>query len=356
MDMKGDVMKITTVKWVTSLTLIVSLFAPMAHSEEQQSIDCTVEGYDGKLFTALYAKTKSTAASFCKELIRTRIDRNSVDDARVGSILEAFAEESEEALDHYQLRRPADYGAQFTQLKRDLGDFSFRDMQLPEFVVRPSLSGDTEGYFEALSVPVDRFKINEVEHCATLSPGFTCRAVFEDFQAAFNPYRSAYNNIHDNTKQLEAMSRRWDDFLVVSKSQTTLEVWLTTWAQRDHFQQDHLVGPPKYQVIALHPHLIYDIAESAPEGSSQELGLAVEWLGVNFWDLKVPLGLSLASTYVDRPEVEDLGHGLMLHINNHYALGWARYDDVNSFYVTIDLLKMFEDRKKQYDKYLGYFD
>jgi len=82
----------------------------------------------------------------------------------------------------------------------------------------------------------------------------------------------------------------------------------------------------------------------------------VEWLGVNFWDLKVPLGISLASTYVDRPEVEDLGHGLMLHINNHYALGWARYDDVNSFYVTIDLLKMFEDKKKQYDKYLDYFD
>lgn len=339
------------------LIVITLLSAPAAQSEVIKSIDCHVDNYDGQLFKDLYATTKKTAQTFCKELIRSRIDRNTVDEKYIGSILSDFAQESKMALDRYNLFESANYGASFERLKLDLTDFDLDNIEMPEFVVRPSMTEDKDEIFFQPPGTV-RLGIKETAHCATLSPGLTCKDAFKDFATAFNPYRSAYDNIHsiENIKLLNRMGERWDDFLEVSKSQTFLEVYLTTWVHRKHFQKDHLVGPPKYQVIALHPHLIYDIADSAPEGSAQEMGLAVEWLGVNFWDLKVPFGVSLTSAYVDRPEVADVGHGLMFHINNLYSLGWSRHDDVDSFFVTLDLLKMFEDKKKQYDKYMGYFD
>lgn len=338
--------------------LLVALWQPpIVLAEEQPSIDCTVKPYQGKLFTKLYETTEKTAKTFCKELIRSRVDRNVVDDAFIGSILQDFAAVSEQSLDDLALKNSADYTDQFNALKRTFGDFDFGNMVMPEFKVQSAITGGTQGFFEPLEENTARFTINEVAQCGTISPGSSCKEIFRDFGLAFNPYRSAYDNVNDNTKQLTAMGKRWDEFLEVSKSQTVVEVFLTTWAQSGHFKKNHLVGPPSYQVIALHPHLVYNSMNKAPEGSKQQLGLAVEWLGVNFWDLSLgkfhlPLGISFASTYVDRANAKDVGHGAMLHIYNHYSVGFARHDDKNSVYITVDLLKMFEDKKAKYDKYV----
>jgi len=321
---------------------------------EEKPVDCTVEPYNGTLFVTLYKTTEQTARTFCTELIRSRVGQNAVDNALIGSILKDFAMKSEQALDKLKLNNSADYKEQFEAVKETFRHFDFENIAMPEFKVMPSMSDGTTGFFEPLEESTNRFVIKEVAYCATVSPGSSCKDIFRDFASAFNPYRSAYNNVYDNSKQLSEMGKRWDAFLEVSKSQTALEVWLTTWANNKHFKKDHLVGPPGYQIIALHPQLVYDSLKKAPDGSNQELGLAVEWAGVNFWDLKVPLGISLASVYVDRANVRDVGHGAMVHINNHYAIGWANYGrNENSVYVTIDLLKMFEEKKAKYDEYVN---
>ena len=49
-----------------------------------------------------------------------------------------------------------------------------------------------------------------------------------------------------------------------SRHQTFIEVALTSLVHRNHFKKNHLVGPPSYQVIALHPRLIYShLSEAA---------------------------------------------------------------------------------------------
>ena len=337
--------------------VVFALCSPIAAiADNHESIDCTVKPYEGKYFKDLYQSAEQTAMNFCQQLIRSRLGQNAVDSRYIGSILDDFADGAKQHLDQLSLHKSADYDAQFGQISADFRAFDFHDIKMPELKVRRSINTGPQGYFEPLRKEVSRFDIKEVDQCKTIAPDVSCEAVFKDYASAFNPYRSAYDNIYDNQELLTRLGASWDSFLQASKSQTALEVYLTTLAHRKHFQKDHLVGPPSYQVIALHPRLIYNSMDKAPDGSNQEIGLAVEWIGANFWDLKIgntkmPLGASFTSVYVDRPQVRDVGHGLMLHIYNHYSIGWASHDSKDSFYVSIDLLKMFEDKKSKYDQY-----
>lgn len=313
-------------------------------------IDCTLkQPYKGELFASLYKSTEKTAKLLCSALIASRIDPN----AEFNFTLANFGKESEQALDNLNLSGRAAYKEQFSALIKTFSSFDVKTPLLPEFKYQRSVeTGKPEGFFDPLAVRVDRFLINDDERCKTVSGGKSCSEIYKDFGDAFNPYRSGYNNSYDNTKQLVDLASSWDKFLETSKSQTFLEVLMTTWAHNDHFKKDFLVGPPSYQVIGLHPQLIYDTMSKATSGEQTEIGLAVEWLGVNFWDWKLPLGASFASAYVSRAGVNDVGHGIMLHIMNSYAVGWANRGGENSFYVTIDLLKMLQDKKKQYNKYV----
>ncbi|NTV48093.1 MAG: hypothetical protein HGB32_15070 [Geobacteraceae bacterium] len=338
-----------------SLILAVLMQPFTAFAVEEATINCTIERpYTGEQFVGLYKNTEWVSKIFCEELIRSRIGKGVFDNARIASVLSDFSVQSKKVLDDLKLDKSADYKVQFDALRRTFEQFDSMKVVLPEFKSQSSISdGGGIGFFEPLEEVTNRFVIKEVEHCATVAQGSTCKAIFEDFEKAFNPYRSVYDNVYGkNSELLAKMGKEWDTFLEVSKSQTALEVWLTTLINSNHFKKDYLVGPPSYQVIALHPQLVYDRLENAPDGSKQEMGLAVEWAGVNFWDLRIPLGISIASVYVDRANIKDVGLGAMLHINNHYAIGWANYGNANSVYVTIDLLKMFEDKKSKYDEYV----
>lgn len=338
--------------------LLVFLVTTTVTYADTPSINCSVEAYKGTAFKDLYLSTKSTASQFCQSLIATRINQSSLDLAAINAstrqVLSAFADTAKRALDDKNLSTAADYDAQFKAVKTTFTGFDFTDPRLPEFKVKKKLTGNkTEGYFVPLKDSPDRFVINEVDQCPSVTSGMSCKAVFRDFADAFNPYRSAYNTVYDNAKHLDTLGRDWDRFLDISKSQTALEVWLTTLFHRKHFQKNHLVGPPSSQIIALHPHLIYSDMNDAPDGSKQELGLAVEWIGINFWDWKIPFGFSYTTTYVDRAGFDNKGKGIMLHINNHYSIGWSEHGDEDTVYVTIDLLKLFEEKKQQYQSYLS---
>ena len=292
--------------------------------------------------------------------MQTRIKNSAIDTQDINiqarQLLTGFAAESKKALDDKSLFESASYQNQFGQLDKTFLQFDFNDPKFPELNVKKALVGNkVEGYFMPLLESESRFSINEVERCSSVSSGISCRDLFEDFASAFNPYRSAYNNVYDNSMALDKLGNEWDRFLEISKSQTALEVFLTTRVQRDHFKKNHLVGPPGFQVIALHPHLIYSHMDNAPDGTEQEIGLALEWIGINFWDWKVPFGFSFATTHVDRAGFADTGKGVMLHIDNHYAIGWANHGDEDSVYVTLDLLKLFEEKKQQYQAYLDQY-
>lgn len=315
-------------------------------------IDCTLkQPYKGELFASLYKSTEKTAKLLCSVLVTSRLNPN----VEFVSVLESFGKEAEQALDNLNLCEQAAYKEQFSALNKTFASFDVKSPLLTEFKYQRGVTGKPEGFFEPLIVQVDRFLISDDERCKTVYVGKSCSEIYKDFGDAFNPYRSGYNNSYNNTKQLADLASSWDKFLETSKSQTFLEVLMTTWTNNNHFKKDFLVGPPPYQVVVLHPQIIYDSMSKATSGEQTEIGLAVEWLGVNFWDWKIPLGVSLSTAYVNRAGVNDLGHGVMLHVMNNYAIGWANHGGDNSFYVTIDLLKMLQGKKEQYNKYVeGY--
>ena len=71
----------------------------------------------------------------------------------------------------------------------------------------------------------------------------------------------------------------------------------------------------------------------------------MEWVGINAWDWKLPIGVSLASVYTDRVSAKSVGHGLMFHINNDFSVGWANRGGEHSFYINFEFKDWFGEKR-----------
>jgi hypothetical protein len=343
--------------------LLIALLAAPALAEEKQvpEISCVVEKNPVVYFKELQGKAEATSNVLCKAF-KDYIAEGRYDVRLVRKQFEEFSESTVDALSSIQVNgifdhQNDDYNNKVDKLNKALSNFDINDMHLPNFDVFPGrVSGGEKrpyGEFSAFESDDGKFYFKNANECGNFQPETTCKVILEDFEDAFNPYRSSYKSLYNNEEGLETLRRDWDRFLEVSKSQTSIEVWLTTLANRSHFKKNHLVGPPPFQIIAFHPNMIYNSLDKAGDGSQMEYGLGVEWVGINFWDKKIPFGLSATSIYVDREEVKDVGHGIQFHIYNKYSVGWAKHGGQDSFYVTIDLLKLFSEKHTQYEKYVN---
>ena len=143
-----------------------------------------------------------------------------------------------------------------------------------------------------------------------------------------------------------------------ARSQTITDIWITTLIEKDHLSQGHLVGPMPRQWTALHPNIVIENVRGAASGNQLENALAIEWFGVNWWDkdtspVGFPFGISLTSLYSDRANSDNVGHGIMFHINNKFSFGWASHGGDDGYYITLDLLKLVGDNKKKWKKYIA---
>ena len=326
-------------------------------ADNAQSLDCTFTAkYEGEEFIELFNKSKQVSSVFCKQYIQYLSDRRNFNGSKIQLTLVEYSAQAKQALNAKVKDESEAYAAQFMALSNTFSVFDYGDARLPEIVVERSIrrGESAKAYFTSLTdKDVQRINIDQAESCTSSIAGRACAEIYEDFKGAFNPYRTTYNNVYDNTLLLSHLASRWDEFLELSKSQTALEVVLTTWWHRNHFKEDHIVGPPDSQVIALHPRLIFAYIDKAADGSNADIGLAVEWLGLNYWDWKVPFGFSVTSTYMDRADLDDVGHGVMLHFYNHYSIGWSDHGDKNAVYFSLDLLKLFQGKKQQYASYIN---
>ena len=205
----------------------------------------------------------------------------------------------------------------------------------------------------------DRFSLSiDDPVCAAIGgDGANCPGAFRDVANAVNYYRHAYDNlvIDDIAQNLDSMSLDWDRFTDEARQQTIVDAWATTLVQSGHFRKDHLVGPPSVQYFLLHPGVVYEYLGDAPEGEQDKVALSMEWLGVNFWDWKVPVGFSLISVYADRSVDSDTGWGGMIYFDNAYSFGWVNRDSGTGYFLSIDLLKAVTDKKEQLDTYKKLF-
>jgi hypothetical protein len=338
-------------------SLPVSLLAA-----ESPSIDCSTFELatiaDDNVYKNVYDQAKSVARDVCLSISKTLIldssERQQGVDADLQRSLTEFAAFSAQALtDDFGNSSTIKLNDNVTEMKQQLASIDLATGKFPEFRTSPTEQG-FEGYFTTGEKPRFQFPEDSPECKQVRSANKNCEAVFEDFAVAFNAYRKAYDKVVTSTNKvlLNAINRGWDDFLDVSKSQTALEVWLTTLWHSKHFKKDHIVGPPSSQIIALHPQLVYEYVDGAVDGDNAEFGVAVEWLGINFWNKKMPFGFSVASVYTDRVSIADIRTGVMLHLDNKYSIGWGYRDGENSVYFSLDLLTLFQSKRQQYDRYI----
>ena len=343
--------------------LLFSLSVPVLGAESP-SIDCSVFEIEAvaenNVYKDVHAKARSTARDLC-ESIRDIFDGGSplagkTPTEKLQQSLGEFGEFAAQALiNDFDNSETIKLTANVREMQEQLANTNLATGQFPEF----SISSTDEGYegFFTTAEKAGRFAISldENNYCKQVrNANKECKGVFQDFEVAFNAYRKAYDQfVIDTNKQLLInLNRDWDRFLDISKSQTGLEVWLTTLWHSKHFKKDHIVGPPSSQIIALHPQLVYEYVEGAVDGDNAEFGVAVEWLGINFWNKKMPFGFSVASVYTDRVSVADIRTGVMLHLDNKYSIGWGYRDGENSVYFSLDLLTLFQSKRQQYDRYI----
>ncbi|MGD8340465.1 MAG: hypothetical protein PVH89_06755 [Gammaproteobacteria bacterium] len=188
--------------------------------------------------------------------------------------------------------------------------------------------------------------------------GISCSSALGDLATAINSYKIAVERLSAArvVSALDDRSSEWEAFVAHGRSQTPLDLLLTTAIERRHLRSGFLVGPPKRQWSALRPGLVLEHAPASAPGDRNDFAVAIEWFGVNWWNedsplFGVPFGVSLTSVYSDRPGRPDPGHGLALHFGNKYSVGWSTRDGTDSVFFSIDLLKLVDDRQHRLERY-----
>jgi hypothetical protein len=340
----------------TTLLLLASLFAGPVFAQDESGVACKLGGsVQSQQFAALQADARELNRTICLALLSE--DFSDFEETQKNLFLQFGLTATEVAQGQLQDSGVTNWRAPFDDWVTRISTSEFRNKDLPNLFVGTTLSsaaiwvhfGDTAIRGE-LADP-------EEQSCG---PGNDqgCKALLEDLAVAVNDYKASYRDLslQKTRNALATLSSEWDSFLANARSQTLLDLGLTTFLERKHFDKDYLVGPPRRQWALLHPSLVIEHASDAPAGDRDKLTGAIEWLGVNWWSdssplFGVPFGISVASVYADRPGFESVGHGVMLHVDNKYSLGWASRSGDNSFYLSLDLLKFIEDKQKQFERY-----
>lgn len=187
---------------------------------------------------------------------------------------------------------------------------------------------------------------------SALKGSLGCNVLFEKVSVAVNPFTALVKDklLTDNGNKLAGLQKDWQDFIDNARYQTPLDVWATTLAYSDHYSGKGLSGPPPTQYFLLRPTLVYERIGDLPDGDQDEVSIAIEWFGMNFW--KEGIGGSFISTYRDSRHTSDVGTGLMLHIDNTYSFGFThRGKNENSVFLNIDILEWVGDKMDTYEKY-----
>jgi hypothetical protein len=268
------------------------------------------------------------------------------------------------------------------QLKAPLGDFDGYDTlistwatqvnagEIASFAVNYEMETGTTFNLNSDNLPPP---LQGQDFVITLRPNADCKAInysgttnlFSSCKKVADELEKALELVHnfrvsDQLKKVgthvAGIEKGWQSFMDDARFQTTLDVWFTTLWYSDKWKSADLQGPPPVQYFVLHPTLIYSYMPDASRGEELKPVPAVEWFGMNWWQTKVPLGFSITSVYNDRPDGNAFLHGLTVHVDNAYSFGMVGTGDERTFFVNLDLMDWFTDKKGKYDKYAAQFE
>ena len=183
----------------------------------------------------------------------------------------------------------------------------------------------------------------------------TCRDVLDEVRSLFEYARSTLTagRALEFTEQVASLGKQWDDFLFHSRSQTILELAANSAIYRAN-EPLQFGLPPNRQLIILHPNVVIENVSGAIDGDKTMDARMVEVFGLNWWNQMrwyLPTGVSAIALYADRADVDDVGYGLAVHFRSVYTLGYADHGGDDGFFISMDLLKLVQDKKGILDKY-----
>jgi hypothetical protein len=329
-------------------------------------INCDKSKLDGitSLFTDIRDKAVQLAVADCQTLSHSKAGSETTVPSQISSRRNEFTRFVE------------------GQLKAPLGDFSGYDTLIStwatevnrggiaSFAVRFDLDTGTTFSLNSDNLPQSQqgrdfvIELTPEENCKDISYGGTVN-LFSSCDNVGDELEKALELVHNFrvSEQLEkvgthvaGIEKGWQSFMDDARFQTTLDVWFTTIRYSDKWKRADLQGPPPIQYFLLHPTLIYSYMPDATRGEELKPVPAVEWFGMNWWQSKVPLGFSITSVYNDRPDGNVFLHGLTVHVDNAYSFGIVGTGDERTFFVNLDLMEWFTDKKGKYDKYAAQFE
>ena len=338
-----------------NLKLLLILAATILSSPSIQASSCDNFDNEPEYFKSIYNRARALGTEICLSY-GTTIEYESLVNQYT-----AFANHISEqtAITFRNKSFSADMVVQM-KLFSDLAKRGVDKSKLPSFVTMSDDSDlDSTGLFFQFSSSNTMGRVDlAAEECKAVDKNPGCKALFESLAVAIEQYKKPYSSMSGDelSQKTEVLTDAWNQYFDVARSQTLLDALLTSALELDHLAQDRLVGPMPRQWFAIHPSIIIENVSSAVDGDQLAEALAIEWIGVNWWDensspIGYPVGISLASIYSDRSNVDDVGHGLMIHIDNTVSIGWADHGGDNGFYVTFDFLNVFAEKKQRWNDY-----
>lgn len=352
--------------YLTTMCVIV-LFAGshvMANQEDEVSVDCT--NIPDGIYDSRFKELRKVAVATNKLLCQSFLQNKSSYSDTVRELLVNYAFEAKSILsqdfnsdDFPQIGKQLNLFREATRTYNlEISGIDNLDLDTMSVGGVPrKLYFSNVGAIQGSKLPTDKKSecaaINPNDNTGNKNPYISCKSAFEDAALAFNAYKFSYNEFRygENEKKLNYLSQQWDKYSSNARSQTFLDVWLTTLIHRSYYQQNKLVAPASTQYFLFRPQVVYEFSSEAKKGDRNQVGLAAEWFGVNWWDLKIPFGVSAISVYSDYEEESSVGHGLQFTINNNMSIGWVHRGDLDNIFVSVDFLKFWEDKSEKIQQY-----
>lgn len=239
-----------------------------------------------------------------------------------------------------------------------LAEAGIKKGKLPSFVTIEDLNSDDDAvFFHFNDWNTQGYAILDDPGCEQ-SGGASCAVLFESLHTAIEQYKKPFSSRsgEDLVRRAGELMSEWDRYFEQARAQTLLDAVLTTAMAQDHLAQSKLVGPMEKQWFVVHPSIVIENISAAADGDELSEAFAIEWIGVNWWDgasspIGYPFGISLASVYSDRVDVEEVGHGLMLHFGNSLSIGVTDHDGDTGVAVTVDFLSLMAKKKQHWEDY-----
>ena len=163
-------------------------------------------------------------------------------------------------------------------------------------------------------------------------------------------------SLRDAFTFLSLKDKEWESFIEESRSQTFVDIAVTSWLYDkvyDNGKHDFR-SPPNVQWFFMHLSPIIEKVSAAMDGDQFKESLALEVVGFNRWKdgcFGLACGASFIVNYTDRNGVDDKGWGFMFHVDNSYSFGVTKHGGDTGMFITVDLLKLFQDKKSAFNDY-----